>query len=278
MPNTLAKHLVAAAVVTAALLHCTPARAGELSVKLTVEESSGVARKAEPAWGGVPLPAGAFKKDQKFTLSSGGAAVPAQVLPLVVDEKGFIRWVLVDTQVDMAAKGKKELVLSAGESSAKPQMAVKVVESADAVTVDTGRVKFSVSKSKPFCLFDSVEAGGKVLVNGGAVSYTDGFDGKKYKADKPQSVVVEYAGPMHATVCVKGRFTGDEKNAFQYVARFTAWAGLSRVHVKYSLCNSNPDHYCFRQVKDSSVVLALAEEPSGTIVGADAPKEMGASA
>jgi hypothetical protein len=237
-----------------------------------------VARKSEPAWGGVPLPAGEFKKDQEFTLSSGGAAVPAQVLPLVVDEKGFVRWVLVDTQVDLAAKGKKELVLTAGKSSAKPQMAVKVTESADGVTVDTGRVKFSISKSKPFCLFNSVEAGGKAVVSGGAVSYTDGFDGKKYNAAKPASVAVEYQGPMRATLCVKGRFTGDEKNAFQYVARFTAWAGLSRVHVKYSLCNSNPDHYCFRQVKDSSIVLALADELAGTIVGADAPREMGATA
>ena len=56
---------------------------------------------------------------------------------------------------------------------------------------------------------------------------------------------------------MKGRFVGDEKNKFQYVARITAWAGRSDVHVKYSLANSNPDHYCYRKVKDSTIELAV---------------------
>jgi len=90
-----------------------PSSVEGFDLKLTVEEPSGVARKAAPATGGIPLPAATFRKDQSFAVFSGGAEVPAQVLPLVVDERGFVRWLLVDLQADLAAREKKEFTLKA---------------------------------------------------------------------------------------------------------------------------------------------------------------------
>jgi hypothetical protein len=172
-------------IALAAALLAAELRAGEFELKLTVEEPAGLARKAEPACGGIPLPAGLFKKDQAFAVYAGGTELPAQVLSLVVDEKGFIRWLLVDVQVDLGAKEKQELVLRAAAPAAKPASALNVADDAAGVTVDTGKVKFTVAKDKPFSLFSAVEAGGKPVVSGGEVSYTDGFDDKKYLADKP---------------------------------------------------------------------------------------------
>jgi hypothetical protein len=264
----------------AAILLAGASRAGEFELKMTVEEPAGLPRKAEPASGGIPLPAGLLKKDQAFAVYAGGAELPAQILPLVVDEKGFIRWLLVDTQVDLGNKEKKELVLRAAAGSAKPAMALKVTDDASGVTVDTGRIKFAVAKDKPFSLFSSVEAGGKPVAGGGEASYTDVTvgEGKRYVADKPSSVVVEYNGPMRTTVCVKGGFVGDEQNKFLYIARITAWAGRSDVHVKYSLSNSNEQHYSWRRIKDSTVTLKLAGDPAGTVLGASKPLDAGAEA
>ncbi|MHC4914600.1 MAG: exo-rhamnogalacturonan lyase family protein, partial [Planctomycetota bacterium] len=236
-------------------------------MKLTVTEPAGAARKSEPVCGGVPLPWGVYKKDQAFSLHDGGREVPAQVLPLVVDEKGFLRWVLVDAQVDLAAKGRKELTLRAAKGSAKPASALKLAEAGGGVTIDTGKVKLSISKSAPFGLFSKVEAGGKALVSGGEVSYTEG--GKTYRASAPKSVEVEYSGPMRATVCVRGGFDGDSKSKLLYIARVTAWAGRSDVHVKYSLSSSNPDHYCYRQIQESAIRMKLAAAPADTRGGAD---------
>ncbi len=260
-------------VLTAAMLIGSGLRAGEFELKLTVEEPSGVERKAEPVCGGIPLPAATFKKDQLFAVFAGGAEVPAQVLPMVVDEKGFVRWLLVDAQLDLAAKERKELVLKAIAPAARPAAVLKVTDDASGVTVDTGKVRFTVARDKPFSLFSSAEAGGQALLAGGEASYTDGFDDKKYAADKPASVVVEDAGPMRATVCVKGGFVGDESNKFGYIARITAWAGHSDVRVKYSLANSNPDHYSYRRVKDSTLTLKLAAEAQGGTLGAGKPLE-----
>jgi hypothetical protein len=278
-------------LATAALLLTAGLRAGEpfdklrapsgaegFEIKLTVEEPSGLARKAAPASGGIPLPAATFKRDQPFAVFAGGAEVPAQVLPLVVDEKGFIRWLLVDLQADLGAKEKKEFALRAAAPAAKPAAELKVSDDASGVTVDTGKVKFTVAKDKPFTLLTSAEAGGKALLAGGEVSYTDGFDEKKYLADKPASVTVERAGAMRVTVSAKGRFAGDDANKFQYIARITAWAGRSEVHVKYTLANSNPDSYCYRRVSDSALSLKLAGEVQGGTLGASKPLEAPAEA
>jgi hypothetical protein len=139
--------------------------------------------------------------------------------------------------------------------------------------VNTGRIKFAIAKDKPFSLLTSVDAAGQAVTTGGEVSYVDGFDGRKYAADKPASIDVEYAGAMRVTVCVRGRFVGDDQNKFQYIARVTAWAGRSDVHVKYALANTNPEHYAYRKVKDSTIELALAGKPAGVAVGAGKPME-----
>jgi len=243
--------------------------AAALEVPLTVAEPAGVARTAEPVSGGIPLPWGQFKQDQAFSLTdAAGKEVPCQALPLVVDEKGFLRWVLLDFQTDLAVKEKKTFTLKTAAGSARPAKAVKVTRDAKSVTVDTGAVSFTIDAAKPFSLLSAASAGGKAVVSGGEASYTDGFDGKRYVADKPTSIDVEYEGPLRATVCVKGRFVGDEKSKFGYVARITAWAGRSDLFVKYSLANSNPDHYAYRRVKDSTVALTLADRPREATLGA----------
>ncbi len=264
-------------VIAGAVLSWT-VQAGELSVKLTVREPAGVARKSAPACGGIPLPRGKFKKGQDFAVFDGGREIPAQVLPLVVDEKGFLRWVLVDFQTDLAAGARKEFALKAVKGTAKPASPLKLVDDAAGVTVDTGRVKFTIARGEPFVLFNSVKVGGKLVASGSRVSYTDctmdNAGGKRYLAGKPSSIVVEYSGPMRVTVCVRGGFQGDEQTKMGYVARFTAWAGRSDVHVKYSLSNSNGKHYCYRQIKDSSIELKLAGEVTSTTLGLKEAKEV----
>ncbi|MDD4888655.1 MAG: hypothetical protein PHU85_01900 [Phycisphaerae bacterium] len=258
-------------LLTALLAICGTAAA--LDIPITVEEPSGVARVAEPVSGGIPLPEGQFQKDQAFALFDGDKEIPVQAWPMVVNEKGALRWVLLDFQTDLKAKEKKAFVLKTAKPSVAPPAALKVAEAADGVTIDTGKIKLAVAKGQPFSLVTGVTAGGKAVTDGGEVSYVDGFDGKKYLADKPASIEVEYVGAMRTTVCVKGRFVGDDKNKFQYIARITAWAGRSDVLVKYSLANSNPDHYCYRKVKDSTIDLKLAGKADNVTLGAAKPLE-----
>jgi hypothetical protein len=255
----------------------------EFSLKLSVTEPTGVERKSAEVRGGVPLERGRFKKDQAFAVFEGDKEIPAQVLPLVVDGEDCLRWIVIDLQTDLAANQKKEFTLKAAKGSAAPARAVKVSSDEEGTTVDTGRLRFTISKKQPFSLFTTVEIDGKAVAGGGNASYTDSTpmeekDWKKCAALAPSGIEVERAGSMRATLKVSGGFDGDEGTKMKYAAWITAWAGRPDVHVKYALINSNSEQYVFRRIKNSIVNLKLSDAVESTVIGAREPIEAGADA
>ncbi|MFO7900813.1 MAG: hypothetical protein R6V58_17350 [Planctomycetota bacterium] len=266
-------------VVCAVLLAGAGAFAMEklgLPIEVTAREPAGVAWKSAPICGGIPLPWGVYKNDQGFALFAGDQEVPSQTLPLVVDEKGYLRWILLDYQVDLAPNESKTFTLKAVDPKARPPSPLKVSETDKGVTVETGAMTFTIAKDKPFSLFSSVSVGGKPVVAGGEVSYTDITKDNpvRHVADKPASIVVDYRGPMRTTIIVRAPFQDDEKTKLMAIARITAWAGRSDVHVKYSLANSNKEHYTYRMIQDSSITLTLAGKPAKTLIGATEPQTL----
>ena len=258
------------------LLAAGPVLGAEFTLPLTVREPASVVRLAEPVSGGIPLSPKMFKKGQPFALFDGAKEIPVQASPLVVDNDGYLRWILLDTQVDLKAGEAKTLTLKATKPSIRrPEEGITITKKPSWVLVQTGRMGVVVYKNKPFTLTANTTADvagfGRNLVTGAEVSYVDGFDGTRYVADKPSSLEVEYAGLMRATVCVKGRFVGDDQNKFQYIARITLWAGKTWIRVKYSIANSNPDHYCYRTLQESSIRLNLNGTVKSTQLGASKP-------
>ncbi len=260
--------------------------AAEFEVGLSVQESAGVARRGEPISGGVPLPKGVFQPEQHFALSKeDGTEIACQVSPLVVETDGKLRWILVDLQDDVAAGGTNKYVLRAQKSSLTTASVLKLDDGPEAVTVDTGAIRFTLSKNKSFGLFDSVGVGGKVIVSGGQVSYVQmqgrqgwddraGWRPKKLVAGPPETVKVYYAGPLCATIEVAGHF-GDDPLRAGYKAWITAWAGQSRVRVKYKLCNSNTGRYTAIPVARSTIQLRLPGETKNVTLGAAQPLSAG---
>lgn len=248
-----------------------PGRSEELSVPLIIDEPGAAERKGEPATGGIPLPWGKYKDNQAFAVFDGGKQIPAQVLPLVVGPEGDVRWVLVDVQVDVPKGEQKRLELRTATRALAPRSRMRVKKNRGSVAVDTGAIKFMIAADKPFSLFTAVMRGGKHVAGGGEVSYVDTTKDKndRYVAGPPEKIEVEYQGPMRTTICVRGGFEGDDLNKLGYIARITAWAGRSDVKVKYSLANSNPDHYAYRRIGSSSIRLNLSGRTAKTLLGAN---------
>jgi exo-rhamnogalacturonan lyase-like protein len=269
------------------LLVAAPALAAALELPITVQEPAGVARVSAPVCGGIPLPWGTFKKGQPFALFDGSKEIPLQALPLVVDGQGYLRWILLDFQTDIGAKEKKTFTLKAVKPQAKPAQTVGIkLDGAGGMTVNTGKVAIRIAIDKPLGLFSGVRAGGRDVVSGASATYTDATrmtteddklvrEFKTYKAGVPAKITVEYEGPMRVTIKATGRFVGDDDTKMLYIARFTAWAGKSEVLVKYTLANSNPDHYAYRKIKDSSLILDLTGKPDKTFIGASKTIETG---
>ena len=177
-----------------------------LEIPLTVAEPAGIARLGEPVSGGVSLPAGVFRPGTvKLALYHGEKPIPLQTTELVIGPQGFVRWVLLDFQLDIEANETENLVLRTG-SAVAPQQPLKVFETKAAVKVDTGRIAFEIPKNKPFGLVENAAAGKKSVVTGGQVSYIDGLADKRYTAAVPSVVKIHYAGPMRVTIEVRGRF------------------------------------------------------------------------
>ena len=160
-----------------AVLFAGAALSQELSVPLTVREPAGVERKAEPVSGGIPLPEGMFKKGQPFALSDGAKEIPIQVSPLVVDNDGYLRWILLDTQVDLKAGETKTLMLKAAKPTSKPTAALKLADGARGVMIETGKITLALPRTVPFGLAVVRTPGEQLVTPGSVASYVDAFDG-----------------------------------------------------------------------------------------------------
>ena len=256
------------------------------ALSLSVQESAGVARLAEPISGGVPLPPGRFMKDQPFALyRADGKQLPCQVTPLVTHTDGTLRWVLLDFQDDVAASGTNRYVLRATKATVKAGGRIKVRQGDRGVSMDTGKINFTVAGDKPFGLFDTVTVGGRRAVVGGKLTCTQ-LRGRKawndpakwqkhqFSAGAPETIRLWHAGPMRVTLEVTGQFAGDELKT-GYQAWITAWAGSSRVYVKLKLRNSNPEQYTAVLLGPVALELRLAEPTRSVQLGAARPLKTG---
>jgi len=252
-----------------------------VEVRLTVTERAGVARVAEPVSNGVPFPRGALKVEDAANLAlfdAAGKPVPAQ---FQVTDRWWafdksVRWVLVSFVADVPAKGAAVYTLRTGTKPAAVADPVKVdivrtddpkaIDTfydghlrlqkgtpADRVTVDTGKVKFTVRR-KRFNLFDEVWADGKQVIashDKGLVYFTN------FKGDKANtyltasnfeggSLEVLEAGPVRAVLKLAGRFAaekgvrppGDKGSdpffrPLEYEVFIHAWRGSPVVKVTY---------------------------------------------
>ena len=198
---------------------------------------------------GVPLLAGqATDVKQLRVVDPQGKAVPAQFRVLARWWRGddSIRWVLVSFRRSETEGPKPVYKLVGSRAPAPaPKTALKLTETDELITVDTGKARFEVNR-KRFNLLHRVVVGGETIVKpddklGSAV--TDPKGRRYYSSAGTQSVRVLESGPVMVKVLAKGMHVSKEKGAFQpglygYEVTLTFWAGLSVVDVDAILTNN----------------------------------------
>ncbi|MGQ9525663.1 MAG: exo-rhamnogalacturonan lyase family protein, partial [Armatimonadota bacterium] len=234
-----------------------------LSVSLYITNPSDLPRTGWPVSGGVPIPmdatdgrAAISRPSQLSVVDNQGNAVPAQFRVLARwngprdDSTRPIKWLLVDLQADVPARGTAVYKLVSYPALPLSYPAVSVTDDGEGVTVDTGALQFRIRR-KGFNLFDWVRRGEDTLVqssmeNGvvyrasdGAVyhSATSAPDGYTHQ------VVVEEAGPLKAVIRVSGAYKLLRRDYSRrvylgYSARIYAYAGHDWVRVVYTLENN----------------------------------------
>lgn len=222
-----------------ALLAAAPA----LDVPLTVEETAGVARVAEPVTFGVPLPKGLVRDIASLRLfGPDGKPVPAdfRVVNRWWDDAAVqvasVQWVHGDFFADVAAGGRAVYHLRLSDEPVRaPAARLQVRASGEDVTVNTGPIQFTVHRAGP--LFDAPGLrSADVLLRS---------DERIYKLSNwPASdLIVEHESPLKVVLKRTGShgWVDGKDRALDYVARIIAYAGRPHVRLVYSFINRQGD-------------------------------------
>jgi hypothetical protein len=246
------------------------AKPGDFEIPLTIADTS-------PSGGrrfvttGVPLMVGQVKDVAELRLAAktGGGlkAIPAQfrVLAKWWRFDNSIRWVLVDFQAEIGAKGKPVFVLTNRKlASPAPPAKLTVEKTAATITVSTGKARFGVNR-KAFNLLDGVWVDGKRLVTGKPTGggVTQDALGNRYLASAgTRSVEVIEAGPMRVRVRARGQHVNPEGKGYRpgmygYDVFMDFYAGSADVFVDYILTNNPPKSQGSPTIEDASVTFDL---------------------
>ncbi len=238
------------------LLAATASLAGE--VRLCVEEPAGVERRQWPVTSGIPLAQGALREDGSAALfDEAGGEIPLQTESLARWPDGSVRWLLLDFQIDLAAKQKKAIRLRYGPAvrRAAVEKPLRVTRQADGkVVIEPGPVRLEYS---PEMFWPQ----GVARVTGGSggqqsqrrATVNCGSDGVFLDKDEDwcfsplpgkAEIAIEQAGPVRACLRVSGWHERGEKEnqrMFRYIARIHAWRGQPCVRVFYTFINDHQD-------------------------------------
>ncbi len=225
-----------------------------VDVPLGVEEPSGVPRRSWPVTSGIPLAQGALFEAENVTLLTEAEQIaPLQTGVLARWPDGSVRWLLLDFQVDLAARQKKQFTLRTGVKASAPPLSSPVQVSAQGrgTTIETGPLRLYLSREG----FDPLGAvwldrnhdghfanEERVTGSGGGGLFVRDPGRQRFEAGQaPAEMVVEEAGPLRACVRIAGRHGAGDGSMFSYVLRLHAFRGQPFVRCSYTFINDTQD-------------------------------------
>ena len=231
----------------------SPANPNSLDVSLTIQEAiysgvSGRSRSQDPVSVGVPLPdLGDIRSISQLGLR--GASV-GQFRILGRWPSGNIKWLLVDTQADVAA-GQNNNGISLVGGTGNFGGGDLASEDSATITINTGPAVFTIRKAN-FNLIDKAVVNGKILVvsdaNAGLVvlgpapgSTTCPCSTTYSSANDPDATaVIEENGPARAVIKATGQHRDSHGNAYmRYTVRLSFYKNRTYIKILSQLQNAD---------------------------------------
>jgi uncharacterized membrane protein len=202
-----------------------------VEVTLTVRNASKRAR-SEPVRSGVPVPQGQLRGPADVRLvDEDGRALGAAIQCTGRWPDGSVKWLLVDTDVNVPARSDRQLVLTYGNSvkHVPVEERIHAKESETNVVVDTGRerIVFDRRRGDQFDVYRGDDTAPFISVAGLTFEAADGrvwTSGACGQTD----VVLEELGPSRVAVRLRGLTTDDDgPGPFAFDCRVHLFAGRS---------------------------------------------------
>jgi hypothetical protein len=120
------------------------------TIPLILQNASAAPRENWPVTAGVPLSQGVLRDEKLARLrDEKGRELPLQTRALSRWEDGSIKWLLLDFQVNSAPRQTVNYQLETGAAtSVKAASPLQISENAERIFVDTGTLRFTVSKKR----------------------------------------------------------------------------------------------------------------------------------
>jgi hypothetical protein len=211
-------------------------------IAVRVTDPDGVPRADWPVSVSIPFPRGMLHDPAMIRLTdAAGRSLPLQTRTLARWPGGTLRWVRLDTRMNVEAGKAAALEVHVGSAGreaqrARPRVggaAVRVVERHDAFDVNAGALRFRVPRRR-FAIFEKVEVGRASLREGMKSLVVEG--GRVLAARPPREVRLVEKGPLRAALEMRG----DYGNGLDYLIRLEVYAGKPFVRVWHTLINRRP--------------------------------------
>jgi len=177
---------------------------------------------------------------------------------------GSARFALMDfAEGDIAPRARRRYTLQqrTGQLPVTPRQTMTVQEDAQTITVDTGRLAWTFSKTR-FSFAESLTALGRDWVAGQSADLivTDQY-GQCYRASEGEyRITLEENGPYRVIVLIQGDFRNPQGRFFTYWMRLHFVAGGTQVLMSQHLRNREPGRQG-RDVRRCSLVGSINARP-----------------
>jgi hypothetical protein len=288
-----------AAVCLLLSLICLPNRAhGSESTPplliLRIADISGAARLGWPVRGGVPLSRGRVTDLQRLSLrDEQGVLLPLQATALARWPDGSVKWVLLNSSVDVPAGGQRRLDLCLLPDPA-PAAPLLATQSNQGVAIQTATLRLTLPHPPSATLWQLAvdhNRDGRWSDDEAVPGTSDAWVRLQQRppgepeaenwlrdasddpgavfhalADPQRTVTIEENGPLHAAVRLDGwHADADGRRVFPYTLRIHAWRDSARLQFQHTFVASEDVRNHF--VREMAVQLPGAAQPRLALVG-----------
>lgn len=214
-----------------------------VSFELTVANSAGVARHGEMAVQGVPFPRGCVRSPRNMRVTdAAGRALPLQARPFAYWPDKSIKVAAVAFPAEVTASGSTgyRFEAGAGVKAFSEPVGLQLTESADRITVHTGAIEATLSKTHG-TLLETVTRDGRILKGGGArwdLAFLD-ESGRELRssASAVASTDIVERGPNRALIVRKGVFADEAGALIDYRIQTELYAGSDAIRFQVFIVN-----------------------------------------
>ena len=183
---------------------------------------------------GVAWARGVLRRNTALTVTDGaGRRVPAQSWTTATWPDGSIKWSAHAIPADVAAA---DLAVTRGRPLA-PARPVRVGETASAVIVQVGDLRWEIARSGPALVRSALHGEREVL---GPVTLVGSVKADPSRGEavpftgEIERVTVEQRGPVRAVIKIEGRHAAGERRWLPFTVRLYAYAGSAALRIVHS--------------------------------------------